>query len=142
MKIFLDTNVVSELVKIDADPAVIRWLDARPASDYYLAAISAAELLRGVERLPAGKRRTQLGAAIAGMLEEDFAGRIVPFTVESAIEYSAIAGARERAGTPISLGDALIAATARAEGAAILATRNVADFQHCGLDIVNPWDAR
>ncbi|HUD12982.1 MAG TPA: hypothetical protein VMQ56_04935, partial [Terracidiphilus sp.] len=59
---------------------------------------------------------------------------------EAARAYGPILATRQRMGRPIDEMDALIAAAALANGAT-LATRNIADFEHCGIPLVNPWDA-
>jgi toxin FitB len=71
---------------------------------------------------------------------EDFAGRILPFDTAAATAYVDIVSARRAAGRPISQFDAQIAAIARHAGAK-LATRNVNDFDLCGVSMVNPWIA-
>ena len=142
MRILLDTNVVSELLRDEPEARVVRWLDSRPAHEFLLSAISAAELIRGVDRLPPGRRRTTLGNALAQVLDEDFADRIIPFDSTAAVEFSAVVSRRERQGRPISMADAMIAATAIATGATQLATRNVADFEGVGIDVVYPWMSR
>lgn len=72
------------------------------------------------------------------MFEEDFAGRVLPFDGAAARAYAALAAGRQRAGRPISQFDAQIAAIAWSRGAAV-ATRNVGDFEGCGVEILNPW---
>ena len=62
--IILDTNVVSEPMRPDADPAVLEWLDRQTAESLYLTATSFAELLLGVEILPQGKRKIRSGCSI------------------------------------------------------------------------------
>lgn len=136
--ILLDTNVISELMRPRPDPGVERWIAAKMATDLYISAITEAELRYGVEILSTGQKRQQLQAALSGMLEEDFAGRILPFDSAAAIAYAAIAADRRRGARPISQMDAQIAAIARSIGAP-LATRNVADFDNCGIVILNPW---
>ena len=71
------------------------------------------------------------------MFEEEFGGRILPFDSAAAPSYARIAAQRRRAGRPISHFEAQIAAIAVAAGAA-LATRNVADFDRCGVKVINP----
>jgi predicted nucleic acid-binding protein len=87
--------------------------------------------------LPAGKRRDQLMAAIEAMITEDFAGRILPFDSAAASAFVLVFLERRAAGRPIRLADCQIAATARAQGAAI-ATRNTADFAGCGIAVIDP----
>ena len=136
--ILLDTNVVSELMRPEPDQAVLRWFANQASIDLYLSAIAEAELSRGAAMLPAGKRRDQLMAAIDAMIAEDFAGRILPFDSAAAQAFVLVFLERRAAGRPISFADCQIAATARAQGAAI-ATRNTADFAGCGIAVIDPW---
>ena len=137
--IVLDTNIVSELMHVEPDPAVVSWLDAQQAPTLYITAVTAAELLFGIERMPSGKRRTRIASAIADMLEDDFAGRVLPFDVSSSLEYGRVVAHREKLGQPIGMADAMIAATALSAGASLFATRNTKDFTDTGLPLINPW---
>ena len=136
--ILLDTNVISELLRAVPEPKVEAWLAAQDGAEVYLSAVSEAELRRGVAVMPAGRRRDALTAAVDGILREEFRGRILPFDSPAAIAYAAISAERRAAGRPISQFDALIAATARAHGAAV-ATRNTQDFEGCGIEAIDPW---
>ncbi len=136
--ILLDTNVVSELMRPAPSEAVLAWFAAQDAADLYLSAIGEAELRRGAAMLPAGNRRDQSMAAIEAMITKDFAGRILPFDSAAASALVLVFLERRAAGRPISLADCQIAATARAQGAAI-ATRNTADFAGCGIAVIDPW---
>ena len=137
--IILDTNVVSELMRASSDSAVLAWFADRTADTLYLSAVSEAELRTGAAILPAGQRRVRLVGAIDAMIDQEFAGRILPFDSLAARSFAEIAGARLDAGKPIMDADCQIAAIARACGAAI-ATRNVRDFEGCGIDVINPWN--
>ena len=88
--------------------------------------------------MPAGKRRNSLQAALGAMFAEDFAGRILPFDSAAVPAYVDIVSGRRASGRPISQFDAQIAAIALHAGAR-LATRNVNDFEKCGITVVNPW---
>ena len=91
-----------------------------------------------MELLPKGKRRNALQAAVEAMFAEDFAGRILPFDSEAAQMFPRIAAARRASGRPVTQFDTQIAAIAQARGAAV-ATRNTADFEGCGITVLNPW---
>ncbi len=138
--IVLDTNVISELVRHRPDPGVLAWVDARSVADLYVTSVTVAELLYGVERLPPGRRRAGLGAAVGDLITVDFAGRVLPFDAAAAVTYAQVVAERERAGHPIGMADAMIAAVALEVGA-VLVTRNVKDFAGVGLDLVDPWDS-
>jgi predicted nucleic acid-binding protein len=136
--IVLDTNVLSELMRAEPDPHVESWIAARPASSLFVTTVTQAEILYGVALLPAGKRRDRLSLAVDGLFEQDFADRLLPFDEAAAREFADIAFSRRRRGLPISQFDAQIAAITKSRGAT-LATRNVADFLHCGLTVIDPW---
>jgi len=138
--IVLDTNVLSELMRPVPTERVVRWVAAQPATSLYTTTIAQAEILHGILLLPRGRRRTTLQAAAESMFNEDFDGRVLPFGSQSAVIYASIAVERRRAGRPISRFDAQIAAISRSAGAAI-ATRNVSDYEGCGVKVINPWEA-
>jgi hypothetical protein len=138
--IVLDTNVVSELMKPAPATMVARWISEQPATTFYTTSITQAEILHGILLLPTGKRRAALEAAAEAMFEEDFGGRVLPFGGEAARAYAQIAAQRRRSGRPISHFDAQIAAIARSARAAV-ATRNVSDYEDCGIKVTNPWNA-
>jgi predicted nucleic acid-binding protein len=134
----LDTNVVSELMRPEPEPAVLRWFDTASAADLYVTAITMAEVLHGVELLAGGKRREALEAGAERLFGVVFADHILSFDYTAARAFSVIASSRRRRGKPISDFDAQIAAIARANEAA-LATRDTADFEGCGIELINPW---
>ncbi|HEV7771821.1 MAG TPA: type II toxin-antitoxin system VapC family toxin [Conexibacter sp.] len=118
--------------------AVLGWVDGEDASSLAITAVTAAELLHGVARLPNGARRRKLTVAVHGLLTEDFTGRILPFDGSAAIHYADLVAAREREGRPVSIADGQIAAICRHHGAT-LAIRNVRDFEVTGVDVLDPW---
>ena len=136
--VVIDTNVVSELMRLTPEPAVMAWFSVQDSAALYLTAVTEAELRAGAAILPAGRRRDRLAAEVDSMVREDFAGRVLPFDSAAARAYAAIAAARRSLGRPIMEADCQIAAIARATGAAV-ATRNGADFEHCGIALIDPW---
>ncbi len=137
--IVLDTNVVSELMKAKPSPAVLAWIARGDSSGYCTTSITQAEILHGVMLLPASRRRRAIESAAEAMFATDFAGRILAFDSSAARSYAELVSDRRRRGRPISQFDAQIAAIARVAGAT-LATRNVRDFEHCGVGVVDPWE--
>ncbi len=136
----LDTNVISELRKAGAgkaDPNVVSWLTARDAAICYISAITLMELDLGI--LLMERRDPAQGARLRAWMEDhvlpEFSERTVP--VDRAV---ALACARLYVPDPRPERDAFIAASALVHGMAVV-TRNVADFAHMGVTVINPWDA-
>ncbi|MDH3209012.1 MAG: type II toxin-antitoxin system VapC family toxin [Burkholderiaceae bacterium] len=138
MSILLDTNVLSELVRATPEPAVLAWFFGQPAETLFVSAVTQAEMMLGARLLPKGTRRKALEGAVGSMFDEDFAGRILPFDSDAVSAYVDIVSSRRAAGKPVSQFDAQIAAIARHHGTR-LATRNVGDFDGCGIVVINPW---
>jgi predicted nucleic acid-binding protein len=137
--ILLDTNVLSEFMRPQPSVSVVAWLDQQPAGEVYTSAVSRAEIELGLMLMPPGKRQEALSQAAWAMFAEDFAGRCLPFDEDAARHYAAIVSARTRAGRPISVEDAQIAAIALTYQMP-LATRNTTDFELINdLEVVNPW---
>lgn len=138
--IVLDTDVLSELMKPAPAEKVVDWTAAQPATSLYTTSITQVEILHGIMLMPSGRRRSAIEAAAEAMFREDFGGRILSFGSDAAYAYARITAERRRAGRPISQFDAQIAAIARSAGAAI-ATRNVTNYDACGVRVINPWSA-
>jgi toxin FitB len=138
--IVLDTNVVSENFRPRPNHAVLNWIDAQPESNVYLCAPVVAELRYGVERLAPGRNQSDLRNAIENIVEGLFQGRVLPFDSAASIAYARIMVRREQIGRRIAQMDAMIAAIALTNGAA-LASRDTRDFADVGLDLINPFDA-
>jgi toxin FitB len=136
--IVLDTDVVSEPMKAQGDPAVKLWLDRQVAETLYLTATSLSELLAGIEMLPAGKRKDGLGKALADLIGSLFGSRILSFDKQAAVAYATIIGRARAAGLAVSVADGQIAAIASAHGF-IVATRDTASFVAAGVPTINPW---
>lgn len=134
-----DTNVVSELMKSYRSPQVVAWMSGLAADDSFTTTVTVAEVLYGIEILLKGKRRENFLRQAESTFRDDFGGRILSFDERAAHEYAQIASERRRRGRPIPFADAQIAAIARANGA-LLATRNMDDFEGCGVRLVNPWE--
>jgi predicted nucleic acid-binding protein len=139
--IVLDTNVLSEIVHPAPSEVVIRWARAQDPDAIFTTAICEAEILYGIAAMPIGRSRSYLARAVAAMFDTVLAGRVLPFDRRAAAEYADWAATRRRAGKPVGVADLQIAAIARARGAQAIATRNIADFEGCGVSLVDPWTA-
>ncbi|MGO9660857.1 MAG: type II toxin-antitoxin system VapC family toxin [Acidimicrobiales bacterium] len=137
--IVVDTNVVSELMKVEPSAAVRAWVLTHSPHELRVTAITVAEVLYGIERLPKGKRRTALRDAAVEVFSR-FPEDILSFGAAAATVYPQVVDHRERRGAPISGFDAQIAAICRAHSAS-LATRNGRDFAELGVELIDPWSA-
>jgi toxin FitB len=134
----LDTNLVSEWVKVRPNPGVLAWLSEADEDRLFLSVVTLAELRHGVERLPDGVRRRRLDAWVRDDLRARFAGRIIPVDDHTAEAWGVIVAASEAVGRPPTAMDALLAATAKVHGLSLV-TRNTGDFERLGVPLVNPW---
>ena len=132
----LDTNVVSELRKAKkADQNVTKWAQLLPSATLYISVISLLELEIGI--LLMERRDKEQGAILRAWMNRHvlptFSGRILAIDTTVAQRCAAL-----HVPNPRSDRDALIAATALVHGLSV-ATRNVADFEGMGVDVLNPW---
>ena len=134
--IILDTNVISEVMKPAPHAGVMAWLRKQLLEELATTAITLAEINYGLRRLPHGRRRGDLEARLGAFMAHGFGNRILAFDAIAADAYAEMDIARRSAGRPnIEAIDAMIAAIARSHGAAV-ASRNVADFESCGLRVL------
>ncbi len=138
MTFLLDTNVLSETFKPRPAQQVVDWLAGRLATDLYLSVITVGEIVRGARRLRDEARRRAYAAWIERQLMGDFKGRILPFDAEAATIWGEMLAAGDKAGLPLPVVDAQIAAVARRHGMTVV-TRNVRDFSLMNVPMLNPW---
>ncbi len=136
--IVLDTNVLSEPNQKRPSEAVAAWFARQNLRNLFTTTVSEAEMLFGVALLEPGKRRDGLADAARKIFEIDFLGRVLTFDSAAARAFAEISAMRKKAGLAIKVFDTQIAAIARAHRAAV-ATRDTADFEHSGVEIINPW---
>ncbi len=135
----LDTNVISELMRPAPSKTVLDWLRRQNTRDLFTTTVSEAEIFYGIETAPFGRRRQELLRQAEAILG-DFENRVLPFDRLAARVYASVASARKSMGRPAKIMDTQIAAICLCNEA-LLVTRNVADFEGCGVRLVNPWDA-
>ncbi|TJX00295.1 MAG: type II toxin-antitoxin system VapC family toxin [Mesorhizobium sp.] len=137
--ILLDTNVISEAMRDTNNGRVIEWIDAQSVETLYLAAITVAELRLGIAVLPAGKRRDRIRARLEQEVLPVFAGRVLPFDMETSETYANLMAHARGMGRAIDRADGYIAATAASHGYSV-ATRDTSPFEAAGVAVINPWD--
>ena len=136
--IVLDTNVLAEFMTSPPSDAVVDWLNAQDSISLYITSISIAEICYGLQAMPEGKRRLLLEDRFEQFIAMAFASRILNFDEACARVYGEIRAYRKKIGRPLSDFDGQIAAIARTHGFS-LATRNVKDFEHCLVELINPF---
>ena len=136
--IILDTNALSEFMRVVPNPVVMDWIAQQVSSEIFVTTITQAEMYYGLALLSMGKRRSDMKRAIHQMFEQDFSERILTFDSAAALEYAKLAPFRRQISKPIAQSDAQISAIALSKNA-VLAIQNIADFCDCHLTLVNPW---
>ncbi len=135
--ILLDTDVISEAMKPEANPAVRKWLDEQAAETLYLSSVTIAELMFGIGVLPGGNRKEKLIAALDGVLKL-FTDRILPLDIGAARRYADLAVKARAAGRGFPTPDGYIAAIAASHNFAV-ASRDTSAFTAAGLTVIDPW---
>jgi len=135
--IILDTNIVSETMKLKPNANVLAWLDGQAEETLYLTSITLAELLFGVAALSDGKRKKRLGAFVGGLINL-YAERVLSFDANAARHYASLAVAARQKGRGFLTPDGYIAAIAAAHGY-LVASRDAAAFESAGLTVINPF---
>jgi len=136
--ILLDTNVISEIMKVAPSAAVVSWLNAQKPGSIYVSAVTIGEIEFGLRIMAIGGRRTQLQKRFERFVSLAFVRRVLAFDEPSARVYGDIMGLRREMGRPMSVPDGQIAAIARTNGLR-LATRNTRDFEDCGVELTDPF---
>ncbi len=137
MTFLIDTSIISEVRKGDrADPAVAMWWNGVAEDDLWLSPLVLGEIRKGVELVRT--RDPGKAEAIEAWLADvtsHFGNRMLPVDTAVAEQWG-----RMNAIRPVPVIDALLAATAKANGL-ILVTRNVADVAGLDVDVLNPFEA-
>ena len=136
--IALDTDVLSALMRPELNAAVVRWLDHQDRDSIRMTVVSLHELAYGLAKMPQGKRKRALTAGFMNLQQSALGLRILLLDPESARRAAVARAAAERATGHCDVPDALIAGIALANGSSV-ATRNIADFMHFGVPVIDPW---
>ncbi len=134
----LDTNVISELRKASsgkADANVINWARDKATSSLFISSVTIMEIEMGILQL---ERKDLQQASIYRTWLNDhvlkaFSDRILSFDTSAALKCAQL-----HIPDPKSERDAMIAATAMVHNFRLV-TRNLKDFKHIDVKLVNPW---
>jgi tRNA(fMet)-specific endonuclease VapC len=138
MNYILDTNVISELVKQKPNKKVVTWLEKVDPDNIYLSVITLGEIRKGIEKLPASKRKNTLNSWFNDELLLRFHNRILPLELPVLLTWGELTARLEKIGNPLPAIDSLLAATAL-QAEFTLVTRNTEDFKHSGISLSDPW---
>jgi toxin FitB len=135
MNFLVDANILSEPTKPFPDTKVVAWLRLHER-ELFVNPIILGELEYGILLLPMGRRRARL--------EEWFNQgigriRVLDFDVAIASHWARLLAKLKKKGSAMPIKDSLIAATALAHNLTV-ATRNIVDFRHVGVRLVNPFE--
>ena len=139
MKFLFDTNVVSEVRRPSPDPKVLNWIGSLREDQIYLSVATIAELKRGINLMPNGRRRLALAAWADSELPLRIGARLLPILATTCEIWAEVTGASDRKGHKMDTLDAFIASTAIEHGL-VLVTRNVKDFKFTQVELFNPWE--
>jgi predicted nucleic acid-binding protein len=134
----LDTNVLSEPFRPRPDPSVLGWLAETDEDRLYVSVVSIAEIRQGIDLMDLGSRRARIEAWLTEDLPNRFSGRLLGIDGAVANAWGVLVARARRSGIGLSAMDAFLAATANVHGLTLV-TRNTADFERLGSDLLNPW---
>lgn len=139
MNFLLDTCVISELIKKQPDPKVVKWVADIDEASLFISVLSIGELHKGIEKLPESKKKDILHKWINNDLMERFKNKIIDFDLQTANIWGKIQAKSELLGQTLPAIDALIAATGISYDL-IVVTRNIKDMEISGVSLLNPWE--
>jgi predicted nucleic acid-binding protein len=134
----LDTNCVSEMVRVKPEPRVLEWMEAADEEMLYLSVLTLGEIRKGIGGISHGKRRARLEAWLAVELQGRFSGRILPVDAGVADRWGWLAAEARRKGKALAVVNGLLAATALHDNLTMV-SRNAGDFAIAQVAVLNPW---
>jgi predicted nucleic acid-binding protein len=136
----VDTNCISEVVRVKPEPRVLAWIEAADESLLYLSVLTLGEIRKGFATLPQSRRRSRLETWLEVELQARFSGRILPIDVAVADRWGLLDANAKASGKPLSMIDGLLAATAIHHNLTVV-SRNVSDFTRVPVQVLNPWES-
>jgi predicted nucleic acid-binding protein len=136
----LDTNVISEMVKLRPEAKVVSWVQTTSEELLYLSVLTIGEIRKGIDSLPRSNKRGLLESWLANDLVLRFAGRILQVNLDIAERWGLISARAKMAGAPLAVIDGLMAATALHHNLTFV-TRNTKDVRVAGISMLNPWQS-
>ena len=138
MKYLLDTCVISEIIKPQADGNVIAWMQSQNEDSLYLSVLTFGEIEKGIETAPDGTKKRSLQLGVEEDLKKRFEGRIIPVDFDVSVKWGTIQGKAELLGKPMPAIDGLIAVSGLVHNCVVV-TRNIANMEQSSVELLNPW---
>jgi toxin FitB len=139
MNYLLDTCVISELVKKNPSPKVTTWVSKTEESKLFISVLTFGEIHKGIEKLPASKKKEKLHNWVNFELKERFKNKIITFDLQVATTWGKTQALSESAGKGMPTIDGQIAATGIYHNFVVV-TRNTSDMEISGVSLLNPWE--
>jgi toxin FitB len=137
--ILLDTNVISEFIRTAPDAKVLRWCRQVSPSQIATTTVTLAEIEIGIQCMPVGIRQHSLRQRFDAFLASSVGTRVFSFDRSAVPHFGVIGSIRRANGRASATADLMIAAIAANHGFSVC-TRNIADFEFCGVPLLNPWE--
>ncbi len=137
MRTVLDTCVISEINRSDANPLVKEAVAQLGLENSFISAITMGEIHKGICMLPVGRRRMEFEQWFGGMVEQ-YAERILDIDLNTSLIWGDLSARPQFRGRHTLSIDLLIAATALSHGMRVM-TRNTKDFIDTGVMLIDPW---
>jgi predicted nucleic acid-binding protein len=139
MNYLLDTCVISELAKPKPEKKVIKWIEGYDEDFFFLSVLTLGEIQKGIAKLSDEKRKASYQRWLDTDLRARFSHRILPISLDVALEWGIVQGKSESAGRPLPTIDSLLGATAIVHNLTVV-TRNEIDLTATGASVFNPWN--
>ena len=138
MNYLLDTCVLSELIKKNPSPKVVKWVANAEETHLFINVLTIGEIHKGIEKLPESKKKEKLHKWVNYDLKERFKNRIIDFDLQTATVWGKIQAQSELSGKGMPAIDGQIVATGISYDLTVV-TRNIKDMEISGASLLNPW---
>ncbi len=139
MNYLLDTCVLSELIKKNPSPKVIKWVSKTEETHLFISVLTVGEIHKGIEKLPESKKKEKLHEWVSYDLKERFKNRIIDFDLQTATVWGKIQAQSELSGQGMPAIDGQIVATGISYDLTVV-TRNIKDMEISDAILLNPWE--
>ena len=133
----LDTNCVSELVRIKPEPRVMEWMEATDKGLLYVSVLTLGEIRKGLAGLAQGKRRTHLETWLAVELQARFWDKILAIDAPVADRWGLLSAQAKGRGLCLPIIDGLLAATVLHHNLTAV-SRNASGFTNAQVQVLKP----